>query len=125
MKMREQIEQLRDLNTRHREALRYTVLGMVDWSERKFVSTSGGMPPKMLRVGLMRSTDPYVIVHHVDAMDVFVLTPYQVAQWPWPTVRAFAGLEAFLRKHALPEGPVNVHVPSGAWLRAVEEGKTV
>lgn len=117
MKMKEQIEQLQHLNTRNREALRYVVLGLVDWSNPALVSTVGGMPPKMIRVGLMRSSDPYVIIHHVDSMDVLVVTPYQAAEWPWPTVQAFPGLGAFLRQHALADDPVNVHVPAGAWLR--------
>ena len=117
MKMREQLELNRTLARQYRDALRYTVLGRVKWSEPVMAARVGGMPARMMRVGLMQATAPEVIVHEIDTFEVLVLTPDQVAEWPALTVRKFAGLEEFLREHATVDKAPPAHTSGDAWVR--------
>jgi hypothetical protein len=128
MKLKEQLEINRALAQLYRDALKYVVLGRVKWSDFRKVTRIAGMPPTVMQIGLVESSDPFVIVHEPDALEVFVMTPYQVAQWPWPTVSEFPGLAKFLVNNVDKRAPINVHVPGYAWLRRlreVEESPTV
>ena len=121
MKQKEQLEQLRELHTLYSEALKYTVIGRVAWSEPRMVTRIGGMPKRMQRIGLMDSSDPYIIVHEEDTHEVLVVTPDRAAEWPWPTVEAFPGLDVFLRKNATITKAATTHTPGNSWIRRVQD----
>ena len=123
MKLSERYDQTkRELNLVS-SALCYAVIGRVKWSDPKMVTTVGGMPKSMQRVGVSESSDPIVIMHDVDHHAVWVPTLYQVACWPYETVAAFPGLAKALINGLDLSGPVNIHVPSGTWIRRVKEAE--
>jgi hypothetical protein len=114
MTQKQQLETLRTLRQREHDALLYLVLGRVRWTAPMNLTRIGGMPPRMMRVGIMESSDPHLIVHDIDSNEVVVATPNQAADWPWPTVNAL-GLDKWLREHA--SRTVSIHTPSYAWVR--------
>jgi hypothetical protein len=123
MKIKEQLELSRELQTRYKDAMTSLVLQRVAWSGPKFVAPIPGMPAHKIRIGMMDTSEPRVIVHHMDSLEVFVITPDQIAEWPWPVVAEFPGLEEFLREHIGLAGPINIHVPGHAWIRKATEVK--
>lgn len=127
MKIKEQLEQSQTLSARYYVALCAMVAGTVAWTEPRTVATVPGMTPKHITLGLIDNGmhGGLVIIHRIDEQSVSVLTPNQVAEWPWPVVDKFPGLAEFLRRHVDISAPlaVTVHTPGYAWVRT--EGKQV
>lgn len=118
MKIKEAYEQQCKTTVEYRDALTYMVLNRVTWTDEKMVTRVGGMPKRMMRVGMVECTDPFVIIHEVDSLNVFIQQPIDVAYWPWPTVDAFPGLAAFLRK-TVDIDAINIRIPGDTWVRKV------
>lgn len=98
MKLREQLDTLRTLERLHRGALQYMVLGRVTWTEQKMVSRYPDSERRMLRVGMVDCSEPFVIVHFIDSHEVVVQPAHEVStSWCWPAVDAFPSLVKYLR----------------------------
>lgn len=116
MTLRDKYEQQCKNTVEYRDALTYLVLGRVDWTEQKMGMTIAGMPKKMLRFGLVDATAPFIIVHDVDNLVVWIVSPEDAAEYPWPIVDDHPKLVAFLRKHA-DINKITIHMPGMAWVR--------
>ena len=121
MNQKEKIEHLARQERLYREALGYVVRGAIAFSDPRMVSAIAGMPPRMIRIGLIESSDPLIVVHEIDSLMVNIRTPDQVADWHSDAIAVFPGLTAFLVKYADTTSPVNIHTPSWSWRRTVAE----
>lgn len=123
MKLRERAEAAEREAMRYREALGYVVRQQkITWLDQRMVSVVSGMPPRMLRLGLIESSDPMIVVHEVDSLQVSVRTPNQVADWNFQAIIAFQQeLAQFLVNHADTDGGTTdfTHVPSWSWRQHV------
>jgi hypothetical protein len=129
MTMKEKLERSRGNADRLNEALLAAVKKEVGWLEPEFpLSTIGGMPPKMLRIGLVENTEmrsPLVILHRirqvlqtgrVEEHGISVFTPQEASMWDYVMIDQLPSLDLFLRKYAL-GWPAYVHTPRFAWIR--------
>lgn len=120
MKIKEQLEQSRELASQYYVALAAMVQRRVVWSASRTVETIPGMPPHHIAVGLIDNgiLGGLIVINRVDEGSVLVITPNQAANWPWPVVDKFPGLAEFLRRHVDVSAPLaTVHTPSYAWVR--------
>ena len=120
MKIKEQLEQCSEIRESLKVGLTQLVLGNVTWVGPRTVANISGMPKKHIKLGLIEGNatrGAYVIVNYIDENLVSCTPAPKIADWSWPAVAAFDGLEDFLRRNVVIATPVNVHTMGDAWAR--------
>ena len=116
--MSNQLDLTRREFRRYRDALGYVVrANQVIWTNRSRVSLSdaAGSDRAMYRFGLIESSEPMIVCHNEDSLEVWLVTPEEAAEWSAVAVWHFPDLDAFLHRHVDLFAPVDSQLPEWSW----------